>query len=157
MQPSSAYNPPSLTQPFLIEKPNLAKVDGSAQKPRGIPLSRPHRPFWGRLAAILDFWGSHRQNDQIKKLIGGSNNLRFNLFPHPVSHVGFRGWWGVTGGAALQAVSECHNIANDNLCPNTIQDLVREDFENDKVSCKNILTILKISRLILLNTFKCII
>ena len=26
-------------------------------------------PFWDLLAAILDFWGSHRRNDRIKKLI----------------------------------------------------------------------------------------
>ena len=33
------------------------KVDGSAQKPRGRHLSRPPLPFWGPLAAILDFAG----------------------------------------------------------------------------------------------------
>ena len=49
-------------------KTYLAKVDGNAQKPRGRPLSRPSRPFWGPLAAILDFWCSHRRNDRIKKL-----------------------------------------------------------------------------------------
>ena len=40
-------------------------------------------------------------------LIGGPNNLRFNLFPDPVGHFGLSGQWGVAGGAALQAVSEC--------------------------------------------------
>ena len=33
----------------------LSKVGGSAQKPRGKPLSRPRLQFWGPLAAILDF------------------------------------------------------------------------------------------------------
>ena len=50
-------------------KTYLAKVDRSGQKQRCRPLSRPCRPFWGPLAAILDFWGSHRRNDWIKKLI----------------------------------------------------------------------------------------
>ena len=45
---------------FIIDvvfesKTYLAKVDGSAQKPKGAPLSKPRRPFWGPLAAILDF------------------------------------------------------------------------------------------------------
>ena len=40
-------------------------------------------------------------------MIGGSNNLRFNLFPDPVGHFGLSGRLGVAGGAALQAVSEC--------------------------------------------------
>ena len=53
----------------------------------------PWRPFWGPRAAILDLWCSHRRNGRIKKLIqqkliGGSNNLRFNLFPNPVGHFG---------------------------------------------------------------------
>ena len=60
--------------------------------------------------AILDFWGSHRRHDRIKKLIlrkliGGSNNLRFNLFPHPVGHVGLvrccRRWARAPGAARL--------------------------------------------------------
>ena len=51
----------------------------------------PWRPFWAPLAAILNFWGSQRRNDQFKKLIyqklcRSSNNLRFDLFPDPVSH-----------------------------------------------------------------------
>ena len=33
------------------------KVDGSDQKLRGTYLSRPRRPFWGPLAAILEFAG----------------------------------------------------------------------------------------------------
>ena len=41
----------------LCKKCNLEKVDGSAQKSRGRPVSRPHRPFWGPLGAILDFAG----------------------------------------------------------------------------------------------------
>ena len=49
----------------------LVKVDWSPQKLRGRHPSRPRRPFWGPLAAILDF----------------------------------------TGGAALQAVSECPGAA----------------------------------------------
>ena len=36
-------------------KTYLEKVDGSAPKPRGTPLSRPPWPFWGPLVAILDF------------------------------------------------------------------------------------------------------
>ena len=36
---------------------NLEKVDGSAQKSRGGHLSRPRRPMWDPLAAILDFAG----------------------------------------------------------------------------------------------------
>ena len=51
------------------QKTHLAKVDGSAQKPRSTPFSRPRQPFWGPLAVILDFWGSHRRNGRIKKLI----------------------------------------------------------------------------------------
>ena len=39
------------------QKTYLAKVDGNAQKPRGRHLSRPPLPFWGPLAAILDFAG----------------------------------------------------------------------------------------------------
>ena len=37
-------------------------------------------------------------------MIGGSNNLRFKLFPDPVGHFGLSGWLGVAGGAAVQAV-----------------------------------------------------
>ena len=79
----------------------------------GVPVGR-RAAFQsvGVRAAILDFLGSHRRNGRIKKLIfrklvGGSNNLRFNLFPDPVSHFGLSGRLGVAGGAALQAVSEC--------------------------------------------------
>ena len=32
----------------------------SAQKPKGTHLSRPHRPFWGPLAAIFDFAGGEQ-------------------------------------------------------------------------------------------------
>ena len=39
------------------QKTYFAKVDGNAQKPRGRHLSRPPLPFWGPLAAILDFAG----------------------------------------------------------------------------------------------------
>ena len=39
----------------LDQKTYFAKVDGSTQKPKGCPLSRPHWPFWEHLAAILDF------------------------------------------------------------------------------------------------------
>ena len=35
----------------------LAKVDRSTQKPRVRHISRPRQPFWGPLAAILDFVG----------------------------------------------------------------------------------------------------
>ena len=37
------------------QKTYLPKVDGSAQKPRGRHLTRPCRPFWSPLAAILYF------------------------------------------------------------------------------------------------------
>ena len=53
----------SPSQPFLIQgvlgsKENyFAKVKASAQKPGGTHLSRPRRPFWGPLVAILDFAG----------------------------------------------------------------------------------------------------
>ena len=56
----SAFSP---LRPFLIEgvlgsKTYLAKVGLSAQKPRNMHLSRPPRPFWAPLAAILDLAGS---------------------------------------------------------------------------------------------------
>ena len=38
-------------------KTYLAKVAKNAQKSRVRHLSRPRRPFWGPLAAILDFAG----------------------------------------------------------------------------------------------------
>ena len=49
-------------QPFLIEgvlgsKTYFVKVGRSAQKHRDRHLSRPRRPFWGPLAAILNFVG----------------------------------------------------------------------------------------------------
>ena len=40
-------------------------------------------------------------------MIGGSNNLRFNLFLDPVGHFGLSRWLGIAAGATLQAVSEC--------------------------------------------------
>ena len=39
------------------EKTYLEKLDGRALKPRGRHLYRPWRPFWGPLAAILNFAG----------------------------------------------------------------------------------------------------
>ena len=39
------------------QKTYLSKVGRSAQKHRGRHLSRPFRPFWGPLVAILDFAG----------------------------------------------------------------------------------------------------
>ena len=68
---------------------------------------------------FLDFWGSHRTNNWIwklisQKLIRGSNKVGLDLFPDPFSHFvapgghfGFSRWRGVPGGAALQAVSDC--------------------------------------------------
>ena len=49
------------------------------------------RPFWVPMVAIMDFWGSHRGNYWIKKLIeqklvGGSKNLELNFFTDPISH-----------------------------------------------------------------------
>ena len=41
----------------MDQKTYLAKVAKNAQKPRGRHLSSPHQPFWGPLAAILDFAG----------------------------------------------------------------------------------------------------
>ena len=41
----------------MDQKTFFAKVDRSAQKPRGRHLSRPRQPFWGPQAAILDFAG----------------------------------------------------------------------------------------------------
>ena len=42
---------------MLGKKSYSVKVDGSAQKLGGRHLSRPRWPFWGLLAAILDFAG----------------------------------------------------------------------------------------------------
>ena len=42
----------------MVKKKYLAKVDGGVQKPRGRHLSRPRRPFWAPLVAILYFAGS---------------------------------------------------------------------------------------------------
>ena len=39
------------------QKTYLAKVAWNAQKLRGRHLSRPHRLFWGSLAALLNFAG----------------------------------------------------------------------------------------------------
>ena len=51
-----------LSRLFLIgvfgSKTYLAQVDRSTQKPRGRHLARPHRPFGGPLAIILNFAGS---------------------------------------------------------------------------------------------------
>ena len=53
----------SLSSTFLIKWASdqttyIAKLDWSAQKPKGRHHSRPHRSFWGPLAATLDFAGS---------------------------------------------------------------------------------------------------
>ena len=40
-----------------VKKLFFAKLDGSAQKPRGKHISRPRQPFWGPLVSILDFAG----------------------------------------------------------------------------------------------------
>ena len=58
--PPRFFSSPS--RPFLIEgvlgsKNLFSKVAWNAQKPRGRHISRPRRPFWGPLAAILDFAG----------------------------------------------------------------------------------------------------
>ena len=55
----------------------FAMLDMKAQKSVFRPLSRP-------MGAILDFWGSHKRENQIKKLIqqkliGGSKNLEKNI------------------------------------------------------------------------------
>ena len=50
-----------------IKKTHFVKVYKSAQKPGGMLLFRPRCPLWGPLLAILDFDGSHRRNDGIKK------------------------------------------------------------------------------------------
>ena len=42
----------------------------------------------------------------IRKLIGGFNNLGFDLFPDPICHFGLSSRGGVLGDAALQVVSE---------------------------------------------------
>ena len=105
----------SPSRPFLIEgvlgSKNLFSESWS-QKPMGRHFSRPRRPFQGPLAASLDFAGGSMflkegacsdQKTYLAKVDQGSNNL----FPDPVSHFGLSGRWGVAGGAALQAVSEC--------------------------------------------------
>ena len=40
-----------------IKKTYFAKIDRSSDKHWGNHLSRPRQPFWGPLAAILDFAG----------------------------------------------------------------------------------------------------
>ena len=54
-----------------IKKVIQQKLMGAPKSQGGdpFPLSRTRRPFWGLLAAILDFWGSQRRNGRIKKLI----------------------------------------------------------------------------------------
>ena len=52
-----------------IKKVIQQKLMGAPQTQGGRPLSRPRRPFWGPLAAILEFWGTHRMNDWIITLI----------------------------------------------------------------------------------------
>ena len=70
---------------------------------------RPTHVSLGPLAVILNFWGSQRRNDQIKKLFlqklfRGSNNIGFELFPDQVCHFELsRRWWccrlcGLVGG-----------------------------------------------------------
>ena len=49
--------PPDFIKKLIYQKTYLEKVDGSAQKLGGRHLSRPRWPFWGLLAAILDFAG----------------------------------------------------------------------------------------------------
>ena len=39
------------------QKTYLPKVDYNGQQPSGRHLSRPHGPFWGPLAALLDSTG----------------------------------------------------------------------------------------------------
>ena len=41
----------------MDQEADLTKIDRSAQYPTIGPLYRPHRPFWGPLAAILDLAG----------------------------------------------------------------------------------------------------
>ena len=43
----------------------------------------------------------------LQNLFRVSNNQGFHIFPDPVVHFGLSRRWGVTGGAALQAVSKC--------------------------------------------------
>ena len=64
---------------------------------------------------LRDFWDSYRSNDWLKKLIlrkliWGSNNLGFDLFPDPVGHFGLSRWWGGAGHAVLQAVRWCRQF-----------------------------------------------
>ena len=46
-----------LREGVLGSKNLFSEVDRSTQKPTGSHLSRHHRPFWGPLAAILEFAG----------------------------------------------------------------------------------------------------
>ena len=48
------------SQNRIGSKTYLAKVTQNAQKPRDKHFSRPRRPFWGPLAAILDVAGGER-------------------------------------------------------------------------------------------------
>ena len=79
------------------------KVDWSTQKPRGTPLSRPRWPFWGPLAAILDF------EVLIERMIESKNLICKNLSESPrgLSILGpLAAILNCAGGAGLQAVSE---------------------------------------------------
>ena len=78
------------------QKTYLEKVNGSGPKPGG---------HFGFLRFSQKKWSN--KETYLRKLIGGSKNLRFNLFPDPVGHFGLSRRLGVAGGSALQAVSEC--------------------------------------------------
>ena len=54
--PTKDGHPPKVKE-CSDQKTYFAKVAENAQKRRGRHLSRPRPPFWGPLAAILDFAG----------------------------------------------------------------------------------------------------
>ena len=60
---------PFLTERVLGSKTYKAKVGWSAQKPGVHPFPDPIGHFGAPWQPILDFWGSHRRNGRIKKLI----------------------------------------------------------------------------------------